>query len=213
MKKTAFAVIIVLLIAACLPLTPAPNPAPTVDLAGTADANLQTAVIQTLTAQPTATFIPSTDTAISINTSETADSPTLTAPPIAAATDTPPTATFELITSTDVPATAVPAGIGTGTPTLGVLTYGTLPPAVPFSNITLINRAKRQAYISLQVVTAQGGPTIIEYPVSGQIKIDAPTGHYTYVAWVGGRQMVGEFRLKKDQDLSIILYHDRVVIK
>jgi hypothetical protein len=122
------------------------------------------------------------------------------------------TATFDIVTSTNVIMTAVPAGAASMTPTLGVLTYGTLPPAVPFSNVTLINRSKRQAYISLQVVTAQGGPTIIEYPVRGQIKIQAPTGQYLYVAWVGGREMVGEFRLHKDQDLSIILYKDRVEI-
>ncbi len=212
MKKTVFAVVVILLIGACLPLTPAPNPNPNVDLAGTAEANLKTAVVQTLTAQPTNTFTPSTDIATPTITSEVAVSPTVTPSPIAAATNTPPTPTFELITSTNLPAT-LPADGGTVTPTLGVLTYGTLPPAVPFSHVTLLNRSKTQAYISLQVVTAQGGPTIIEYPVRGQVEIDAPTGHYIYVAWVGGRKMVGEFRLHKDDDLFIILYKDKVVIK
>lgn len=212
MKNAVFAVVVLLLIGACLPLTPAPNPNPNVDLAGTAEANVKTAVVQTLTAQPTNTFISSTDTPSPTIVSEVSVSPTLTSSPIEAVTNTPPTPTFELITATNLPAT-IPAGVTTVTLTPGVLTYGTLPPAVPFSNITLINRAKRQAYISLQVVTAQGGPTIIEYPVSGQVKIDAPTGHYIYVAWVGGRKMVGEFRLKKEDDLFIILYKDKVVIK
>ena len=212
MKKTVFAVAVILLIGACLPLTPAPNTSPNVDAAGTAEANLKTAVAQTLTAQPTGTSFPPTNTTTSTLTSESILSPTSTSSPIDAATTTPLTATFELITSTTNPGTN-PAGAATETPTLGVLTYGTLPPAVPFSNITLINRAKRQAYISLQVVTDEGGPTIIEYPVSGQIKIKAPIGHYLYVAWIGGRKTVGEFRLHKDEDLFIILYKDRIEIK
>jgi hypothetical protein len=108
---------------------------------------------------------------------------------------------------------AAPAGTASAIPTLTIRTYGTLPPAVPFSNVTLINRARAEAYISLQVVTEQGGPTIIEYPVEGRVRIQAPIGHYLYVAWVGGRKMVGEFRLKHDQDLSIILYRDRIEVK
>lgn len=212
MNKTVFAVVVVLFIGACLPLTPTPSTTPNVDLAGTAEANLKTAVVQTLTAQPTSTSDPLNSAATPTITSETAPSPTLISSPIVAESITPVTPTFELITSTNLPAT-VPGGSATVTPTLGVLTYGTLPPAVPFSHITLINKSKTQAYISLQVVTAEGGPTIIEYPVSGQIKIKAPIGQYLYVAWVGGRKMVGEFRLRKDDDLSIILYKDRVVIK
>lgn len=207
MKKTVLAVAVVFLLGACLPFTPTPDTNPNLDLAGTAEANLETAVAQTLTAQPTITRPPSSDTPAPTITSEVAVAPTMTASPITALTPT-----SELITSTNIPPT-IPAGAATATPTLGILTYGTLPPAVPFSNITLINRSKSQAYISLQVVTAEGGPTIIEYPVSGQIKIQAPTGQYLYVAWVGGRKMVGEFKLGKDNDLTIILYKDKVVIK
>lgn len=212
MNKTVFAALVILFIGACLPLNFTPTTSPNVDLAGTAEANLKTAVVQTLTAQPTITSAPLNLSAAPTLTSETAPSSTPTSSPIVAESTTAITPTFELITSTNLPAT-VPAGSASQTPTLGVLTYGTLPPAVPFSNVTLINRSKTQAYISLQVVTAEGGPTIIEYPVVGQIEIKAPTGHYIYVAWVGGRKMVGEFRLPKDEDLSIILYKDRVVIK
>jgi hypothetical protein len=122
------------------------------------------------------------------------------------------TGTFEAITSTALPAT-LPGGLGTATLTPGVLTYGTLPPAVPFASVTLINRAKTQAYISLQVVTDEGGPTIIEYPVRGRIKVQAPVGSYLYVAWVGGRKMVGEFRLHREDDLEITLYRDRIEIR
>jgi len=88
-----------------------------------------------------------------------------------------------------------------------------LPPAVQFSNITLVNKAKAEAYISLQVTMPDGQYSIIEYPVEGRIKIQAPVGSYLYVTWVGGRKMVGEFRLKNNDDLTITLYKDRVVIQ
>jgi hypothetical protein len=122
------------------------------------------------------------------------------------------TGTFEAVTSTPVPEN-LPVGSATTTHTPAVLTYGTLPPAVPFAYVTLVNRAKTQAYISLQVVTAEGGPTIIEYPVRGRIKFQAPVGQYLYVAWVGGRKMVGEFRLHHEDDLEILLYRDRIEVK
>jgi hypothetical protein len=89
--------------------------------------------------------------------------------------------------------------------------YGTLPPAVPFSHITLVNKANAEAYISLHV-DLDGSNTVIEYPVEGRIKIQAPVGFYTYVTWVGGRKMVGEFKLHGDDDLTITLFKDKVVI-
>jgi hypothetical protein len=215
MKKFIFFSAVAMMIGACVipvTFTPAPNPSPIVDTAGTAESIMKTAVVQTLTAQSTGTNAPVVISTTPTSTSEASPSPTETSTPVIDPTFTAATGTFEVPTSTDVPAT-IPGGPVTHTSTPGVLTYGTLPPAVPFSNVTLINRAKTQAYISLQVVTAEGGPTIIEYPVSGQIKIKAPIGHYLYVAWVGGRKMVGEFRLHRDEDLSVILYRDRIEIK
>jgi hypothetical protein len=176
---------------------------------------LKTAVVQTLTAQPTGTFSPvvSSATSTASSTPETLPSATETASPTFSAADlAAATGTFEAITSTPLSAT-FPAGPATTTHTPAVLTYGTLPPAVPFANVTLVNRAKTQAYISLQVVTEQGGPTIMEYPVQGRIQIQAPVGQYLYVAWIGGRKMVGEFRLHRDDDLEIFLYRDRVEVQ
>lgn len=219
MKKAVFSVVLVFLLAACFPLTPAPDIPPILDEAGTAQADLQTAVAQTLAALPTNTSAPPESLVTPTLTSEAAFTATETLEPtidISTATVDAAagaaTGTFEVATSTELPATAV-LGPGTDTLTPGVLTYGTLPPAVPYVNLTLINRAKTKAYISLQVVTAQGGPTIIEYPVSGKIEIQAPVGQYLYVAWVGGRKMVGEFRIRHDQDLDLILYRDRVEIR
>jgi hypothetical protein len=221
MKKTVVVLgsILALLLGACSQIpgfTPTPGTGPTVDSAATSDALFKTAVAQTLTAQPTvtSTSAPVTNTAVI-----PAASPTLVA------TDTPlpmPTLVTDL-TTTPVTATPIPANVTTTATivsgqvtaiwTLAVRTYGTLPPLVPFSHITLINKAKTEAYVSLHVDLPEGGNTVIEYPVERSIKIEAPVGFYSYVAWVGGNKMVGNFRLRHDDDLSITLYTDKVVIK
>jgi hypothetical protein len=231
MKKTAFhlGLILAFLLGACsqIPgLTPTPGTGPTVDSAATSDALFKTAVAQTLTARSTSTT----------SVTETATLPAPTASPVLPATDTP-TAAQGVTTTAPVDLTAtlatgtneVPTATGalanvTGTATLAqgqvtaiwtlaIRKYGTQPPAVPFSQITLINKAKTEAYISLQVTMPDGQYSILEYPVEGSISIQAPVGSYLYVAWVGGRKMVGEFRLKNDDDLSITLYRGRIVVK
>jgi len=217
MKKAILSIALILLTAACLPLTPAP-PVPSVvsnvDNAGTAEGMLKTAIAQTLTALPSNTPSPvvssptSTFTPVMLPSETETTTATATVDPVLAAA----TGTFEVFTSTPF-ATPFPSGHATTTHTPAVLTYGTLPPAVPFAYVTLVNHAKTQAYISLQVVTEEGGPTIMEYPVRGRIKVQAPVGQYLYVAWVGGRKMVGEFRLHREDDLEILLYRDRVEVR
>ena len=194
----------------------------------------QTAVAQTLTAQPTLppgsvtdTLPPDVVTASPVST----ETPTLVASPVLSNTDTPTavqtsttvidlsatavTATGNVPTATSFPANFTPtvAGQVTAIWTLAIRTYGTLPPAVPSSQVTLINKANAEAYISLQVTMPDGTYSIIEYPVEGRVRIQAPVGSYLYVAWVGGRKLVGEFRLHNNDDLSITLFKDRVEIK
>lgn len=209
MKKLIPAIVAVLAIGACLPSNPFPG------------LSTPTAVIQaTSTSAPTQTP-PPTGTPVPLNPTVTpaVGSPivesTLTASP-------QPNLTSTLATSTDVPAnpnntststSTLAPGQPTLTPTLGILKYGTLPPAVPFNSITLWNRSKAQAYISLQVTTIEGYYTIIEYPVKGQVRIKAPLGSYVYVAWVGGNKMIGTFRLTSTDSLVITLFKDKVVIK
>ena len=225
MKRTFLnlASLLALLFSACsqIPgLTPTPGTGPTVN----PDDQFQTAVAQTLTARAT---LPSASETATTTLSSPVVSATDTATPVAPSiTDTPTqivdlsatsvTATSNIATATGLPASGsstatLPPGV---TPiwTLAVRTYGTLPPAVPFSNITLVNKANTEAYISLQVTMPDGKYSIIEYPVEGRITIQAPVGSYLYVAWVGGRKMVGEFRLRNDDDLTITLQKDRVVI-
>ena len=226
MKKTAVVLGLILsfIIGACSQLpgfTPTPGTSPNVDSTATSGALFNTAVAQTLTAQPTFTSVPATPTAVIPVASATlppTDIPTTTATLVTDLTTTPFTATSGPATATLVPSngTATPTLVtGQVTPiwTLAVRTYGTLPPLVPFSHITLINKAKAEAYISLHVDLPEGGNTVIEYPVEKSIKIEAPVGFYSYVAWVGGNKMVGNFRLRHDDDLSITLFTDKVVIK
>ena len=233
MKKSVVVVIsiIALLSGACgqIPgLTPTPGTGPTVN----PDDQFKTAIAQTLTARPPATSpavtdiatLPALDTetpspsaspVISNTDSSTA---TQTSTPIIDLSATSVTGTANVPTATGVPANLTPTSTlaaGQVTPiwTLAIRTYGTLPPAVPFSNVTLVNKAKTEAYISLQVTMPDGRYSILEYPVEGRFTIKAPVGSYLYVAWVGGRKMVGEFRLRNDDDMTITLYKDRVVIQ
>lgn len=226
MKKTVvvLGLSLALWLGACSQLpgfTPTPGTGPTVDSQATSDALFKTAVAQTLTARPTFTSMPVTDTAVIPVASATlpaTDTPAATSTTLTEPTTTPATATG-VPTSTGLPPANVTAsptlvtGQVTAIWTLAVRTYGTLPPLVPFSHITLINKAKTEAYISLHVDLPEGGNTVIEYPVERSIKIAAPIGFYSYVAWVGGNKMVGNFKLHHGDDLSITLYKDKVVIK
>jgi hypothetical protein len=230
MQKTIVVLgsILALLLSACLPIfTPTPGPTPTVDTAGTSDALFKTAVAQTLTAQPTVspTAVPATNTSVVAVASPT---PTLVAFPTsseatativptvngaATATGNVPTATVGPGNGTAIPTATLASGQVTAIWTLAIRKYGTLPPAVPFSSLTLVNKAKAEAYISLQVTMPDGKYSVIEYPVRGTVKIQAPVGFYLYVAWVGGNKMVGNFRLHQDDEFSILLYKDKIVIK
>lgn len=233
MKKTVVVIVSILALwtGACsqIPgLTPTPGTGPTVN----PDDQFKTAIAQTLTARPPATSPAVTDTA-TLPALDT-ETPSPSASPVISITDTPTatqtstpildlsatsvTGTANVPTATGVPANLTPtstlvAGQVTPVWTLAVRTYGTLPPAVPFSNVTLVNKAKTEAYISLQVTMPDGNYSILEYPVEGRITIKAPVGSYLYVTWVGGRKMVGEFRLKNNDDMTIILYRDRVVVQ
>ena len=216
--------ILALVLGACSQLpgfTPTPGTGPTVDSVATSDALFKTAVALTLTAQPTTTTVPTTPTAVIPVASPTlpaTDTPPASSTPLPDLTTTPVTATAGPTSTTVPPAnvtvtSTLVTGQVTAIWTLAVRTYGTLPPLVPFSHITLINKAKTEAYISLHVDLPEGGNTVIEYPVEKSIKIEAPVGFYSYVAWVGGNKMVGNFRLRHDDDLSITLFTDKVVIK
>lgn len=209
MKKIISALVAVFVLGACLPF-PIPG------------LSTPTAAIQPTSDFATPTLAPSSTPIIApASNTDTPPAPSPTEVIVLAPSVTlPADLTTTPATSTDLPAnpantntaTLVP-GQPTLTPTLGILTYGTLPPAVPFNTIIVWNRSKAQAYISLQVTLNDGRYAILEYPVAGQIKIKAPIGTYVYVAWVGGNKMVGGFRNHASDSLLITLYKDRVVIR
>jgi hypothetical protein len=123
------------------------------------------------------------------------------------------TATEGTLNPTATLSQPITPGLPTASPTLGIRLYGTLPPWVPFTNITLVNQARAEAYISLQVTLNDGRYSILEYPVSRRVKVKAPLGSYIYVAWIGGAKFVGSFRLSEADSLTIYLYRDKVVIR
>jgi hypothetical protein len=119
------------------------------------------------------------------------------------------TGTGTFVTTTPV-ATTTAAHSTTPTETLHPRHYGTMPPFLPFGGITLVNKSRAEAYISLQCTTPDGEVTIIETPVEGTVQVKAPAGRYIYVAWVGGKKMTGNFGLGNKEDLTLRIYKNRI---
>lgn len=218
-KKIIFLTLVAVIASSCSVLT-GQSPAPQVDTQATIDAMVKQSAAETQAAQPSPTTAPLTNTETPVvaspssTTEANSDAPTST--PIPNLTTTPATATpgTEVPTYTaDATKAVTSPGAPTLTPTLGVLTYGTLPPKVPFTSIKIFNKSKAEAYISLQNDAIDRTDTVIETPVKKDVNVKAPLGYYLYVVWVGGRQIVGEFVLDKNDDLTITIYKDKVVVQ
>ncbi len=220
MKRILVLTLVALIAGACsaLQAPPAAAPAPAVDSQATIDSMVQTAAAQTMAAQPSPTIVPATETGTPVvASSPTTESLTETPSPtsIPNLTTTPVTATVgteDPSIPTSTPTLASPSGSTTPTPTFEFLLWGTLPPAVPWAPITINNKSKTQAYISLQNDPPHQ-VAIMEYFVKKQVKIRGPVGYYDYVVWVGGRQIVGNFNLGNGDDLTITIYRDKVTLK
>jgi len=226
MKKMFVLVIVLgLSLSACLPAAQ-----PTATLAPVSELNLQAtveiSVQQTLQALPSPTLAPSNTPVPATETQPVAETTsTETLPPTATLDSGTPVVntTVTSVTSTKqttgTPATATlavtvnPAFSATVTETPHLQYYGTMPPYLAFSRITLNNKSKSEVYISLQCTTSEGYKTIIEYPVKVQVEANFPVGRYVYVAWVGGRQITGKFVLDNNQDRVINIFKDRLEIK
>jgi len=204
------------LLAACLPAF-LPTPAATVDIEATAGSLAR----ETVRAQSTPA-LPATNTVIASPPTKTTTPTIIGTPATATETQNPIllTLTATLGTGT-VAVSGTPPTIlitseaigATATETLHARFFGTLPPNQPFGHVTLINKSKAEAYVSLQHQPSPGvSATILEYPVKKSVDTVAPAGNYIFVAWVGGRKMTGEFHLSKDEDLTITLFIDKVTI-
>jgi hypothetical protein len=64
--------------------------------------------------------------------------------------------------------------------------------------------------VSLQGTTKDGTEVIREYPVDGTFEVSVPAAWYVYVAWVGGKKMVGQFNL--GSSTTITFFRDKVVV-
>jgi hypothetical protein len=233
MKKLPILLVVLsILLGACLPMQPqsddpTPTPISVEDLQATAEVFVQ----QTLqafpsdTPEPTATpvVVTPTETPIEATPTETPNpvlltlTATLEAGTLSPAETAPPEGTLEAaIAGTPtvglVFVTTATAG-GTPTQTPRPLFHGTLPPSLPSGFITLVNKAKVEVYISLRCETAGGYVTYIEYPVKSTVEVTAPAGDYTYVAWVGGRQFTGAFRLSQGRSVLLDIFKNRIEIK
>lgn len=218
MKRTAVLVLAtIFILSACIPLPflGQPTVLPAVDVQATDAAIAATLAVETLNALPTPTQFPATNTLEP--TATDIESPTATE--IATETLTPDpniNATETMMTTTATVTGTLPTitqVVATGTETLYPRFFGTLPPALPYGQVKLGNKAKVDVYVSLQCATIDGYTTIMEYPVFGSFSVSAPAGQYVYVAWVGGRQFQGSFHLSKGEELSITFNKDKVTIK
>ena len=230
MKRTAvYLLATAFFLSACifeLPSPQQPADAPAVDVRATDAALAETLAVETLNALPTPTLEPATDTPEPTATYTV--TATATTDPMAAITETlsqdqtetataigtveTSTAIIEAATATGTPPTATQTTSPTPTETLYARFYGTLPPSIPYGKVTLINKSKAEVYISMNCTTVDGYTTIIEYPVSGRMRVSAPAGNYTYVAWVGGRQFQGWFGLGKNGEVEITFNKDKIII-
>lgn len=191
---------------------------PTPILISPSATNIPSNTPQMVTATQTTTAAPST-TPIPSDTPSAAPSQTST--PAAAANSSVPATAVTFVnmvivsegTVTNPSATPVkPTSTITPAATAQILIHGTMPPAVPYGKITLVNMSKADAYISLQCTTLSGEETIMEYPVKAKIRENAPAGNYLYVLWVGGKKIVGTFHLDRSQELQLTIYKDEVRI-
>jgi len=214
-KMFVLGIVLVLTLAACLPAGfQQPDATPLAPAALDLQATVASSVQQTLQAMLTLTLAPS-NTPVLVTATQTTTQPTPTE------TQNPILLTLTATLGTGTPGTSVagtpgsanPAFSPTATETAHFQYYGTMPPYLASSKITLNNKSKSEVYISLQCTTSEGYTTIIEYPVDHQIETNVPIGKYVYVAWVGGKKITGKFVLDNDQDLIINIFKDHLEVK
>jgi LysM repeat protein len=102
----------------------------------------------------------------------------------------------------------------TSTESTADLSYGTVPAKASTRTINLINYANADVYVSLQGTTTTDKVNVIyEYSVNESRTVSVPVGQYHYVAWVGGKKFVGDFKLREGVTLSMKFYSDHVNVQ
>jgi len=108
--------------------------------------------------------------------------------------------------------TATGTATKTFTPTPGPLLYGTVPPAVPYGRVHLINLTNEMVYISFHCTLENGLTSYLEYPVYSRITVSIPAGPCHYIAWVKGKQFTGDIRIKKLVEYTFTFKKQKILV-
>jgi hypothetical protein len=194
-------------LAGCMPpfVLGASSPTPGVDVEASVAALIQTGAAQTRQAMPSSTPLPSSTPVIAASSTRT---PVRTSTGLSTATSTMTQHAGTPGNTSTLPPTPV-----SQTATLGAQFFGTRPPLVPSGRLILQNRAHAQVYVSFQCINEEDSLTILEYPVTRWMELKFPSGKCNYVAWVGGREFLGNFALDRGGLKTIIFFIDRIKIK
>lgn len=173
------------LLAAC---GPAPTPAPTEDVNATIMAMAGTIAAETLTAQPTATLLPTE---------------TVTATP------PPPTDT-----TTPTP-TIMPTPTGTMTPQVFI---GCFAPAgvgnTPVGTFRMENNTQETLRVNLNGTSLNGDRTVnCSYIVTTSFNVEIIFGNYNYIVQIGQkRSITGKFDILSSDKTTMRIYDKKVVV-
>ncbi|MGA7193172.1 MAG: hypothetical protein WBW94_06025 [Anaerolineales bacterium] len=185
---------------ACLPASPnqtkiISTPSSTPDILSTAEALAGTLVVETMQSLPTPTIAATVITTFTTSPSSTPTGLT----PTAFATQT-------------VTVTGISTQMVTATATSGPISIDKLPPGAVYGKIAVQNSSGKPADISLHCTTVQGYYVVLEFTGVSNLTTKAPTGSYTYVVYVGGKQIIGGFAYNTTSKLTITIYTDHVAI-
>lgn len=223
MKRLALASLVLFL--AMMACSPFAAPISAADSQATSKALIDTQVALTMAAKPTreptrtsvptaTLLIPPSDTSTSVpsetsTATVTADG-TMSETPTLTVTTEGPTAT----PSATVSATATFSGTVTATFTFtpGVLTYGTIPPEVPYGYVTLKNLTNDMVYIAFRCAMTNGLTSLLEYPVYSVVKEKLPTGSCQWTAFVKNQEFKGELRVKKFEEYTLTFKPNKVIV-
>lgn len=215
-RTTGIALSLAIFLNACIPALPFIQPATPTQVMATDQVAPATLTTETPIPTGSATVAPSVTLLVSSAASTGTATGTEPVPENPTATETTvlvqESGTQPTAIQTNSPSSATGSDPA-ATETLHPRFFGTLPPAISFGKIKLVNKAKAEVYVSLQCTTQEGMSTILEYPVKGTFRISAPSGRYVYVVWAGGRQMSGSFSLHKAQEITLTVFKDKVTIK
>lgn len=231
MKQLALASLVLFLaMMACSPLA---APISAADSQATSMASIETQAALTMvsrptlepsrTPEPTATLLvapsaTSTESAVAFTETSTATveaaASAVSATPTFTVTAAGPTATPSPTASATASATATFSGTFTATFTFtpGVLTYGTIPPEVPYGYVTLRNLSNDMAYVAFRCAMTNGLTSLLEYPVYSVVKEKLPTGVCQWTAFVKKQEFKGELHVKKFEEYTFTLKPKKVSV-